>query len=326
MIRVNQEISDFKSLPEEFRKSGYFVVQKDEYAFVVSSEEFPKPIETEEKEKKKYNLFLSALLHGNEVGGMQVLNHFAKKIITDKIKIPHSIFFCLGNIEAAQKGVRFIERDLNRSFLAPSTELKEEKLALRISNYVKECAYCIDIHQTNQDAVTPFMIFIYAAHKMAFARHLDGQIPIIVSTEERHKDGSTLDFYCYKNNIISTTLELGKTGFHEPQAKFGVNYLMNFLTLPDLHKDVPFKNVYRVADTIYWFDDRIILHPGYNNFSMIKKDEVLGKKGEADYPSPYDGVMLFPKYGEVALKTKEVFTIAQPVLSFEDLMKPKDAK
>ncbi|MES2768284.1 MAG: succinylglutamate desuccinylase/aspartoacylase family protein [Bdellovibrionota bacterium] len=326
MIRVNQEIAEFKNLPNEFRKNGYFVVSKDDYAFVVSSEEFPKPFQNAQKETKKYELFLSALLHGNEVGGIQVLNHFAKKIITDKIKIPHSFFFCLGNIEAAQKGVRFIERDLNRSFLAPSTELLEEKLAVRISNYVKDCAYCIDIHQTNQDAVTPFMIFIYTSEKMNFSRHMDAQIPVIVSVEERHKDGSTLDFYCYKHNIISTTLELGKTGFHEKQADFGVAYLSNFLTLPDLHKEEPFKNVYRVADTIYWFDDRIALHPGYNNFSMIKKGEVLGKKGEADYPSPYDGVMLFPKYGDIALKTKEVFTIAQSVLSFEDLKKPKDAK
>lgn len=326
MIRVNQEIAEFKNLPNLFRENGYFVVSKDDYAFVVSSEEFPKPIETEFKEHKKYDLFLSALLHGNEVGGIQVLNRFARKLIETKTKIPHSFFFCLGNIEAAQKGVRFIERDLNRSFLAPSTELIEEKLAARISNYVKDCAYCIDIHQTNQDAVTPFMIFIYAPLKMSFSRHLDSQIPVIVSTEERHKDGSTLDFYCYKHNIISTTLELGKTGFHDKQADFGVNYLSNFLTLPDLHHEEPFKNVYRVTDTIYWFDDRIVLNPGYNNFSMIKKSEILGKKGDIDYPSPYDGVMLFPKYGEIALKTKEVFTIAQPVLSFEELVKPKDTK
>jgi succinylglutamate desuccinylase len=326
MIRVNQEIAEFKNLPEEFKKHGYFVTTKDDYAFVVSSEEFPKPFKNQLNEVKKYDLFLSALLHGNEVGGIQVLNHFAKKVMTDKIKIPHSFFFCLGNLEAAQRGVRFIERDLNRSFLSPATELLEEKLAVRISNYVKDCSFCIDIHQTNQDAVTPFMIFIYTAQKMAFSRHMDKEIPIIVSLEERHKDGSTLDFYCYKHNIISTTLELGKTGFHEPQAQFGVNYLLNFLTLRSVDQNEPFKNVYRVADTIYWFDDRIILNPGYNNFSMIKKNEILGKKGEVDYSSPFDGVMLFPKYGEIALKTKEVFTIAQTVLSFEDLQKPKLAQ
>lgn len=323
MIRVNQEILEFKNLPQEFRKHGYFVSTKDDYAFVVSSEEFPKPYKNQQDEIKKYDLFLSALLHGNEVGGIQVLNHFAKKIMTNKIKIPHSFFFCLGNIEAAQKGVRFIERDLNRSFLAPGTELLEEKLAVRISQYVKDCAYCVDIHQTNQDAVTPFMIFIYTAQKMAFSRHMDKEIPIIVSLEERHKDGSTLDFYCYKQNIISTTLELGKTGFHEPQAQFGVDYLSNFLTLSSVDKDEPFRNVYRVVDTIYWFDDRIVLNPGYNNFSMIKHNEVLGKKGDVDYPSSHDGVMLFPKYGEIALKTKEVFTIAQTVNSFEELKNTK---
>ena len=319
MIRVNQEISDFKNLPEEFKKSGYFVQKKDDYAFVVSSEEFPKPFFNEQKETKKYNLFLSALLHGNEVGGIQVLNHFAKKIINEKIKIPHSFFFCLGNIEAAQRGVRFIERDLNRSFLSSTHELIEEKLADKISQYVKDCAFCIDIHQTNQDSVTPFMIFLYTAQKMNFARHMDREIPIIISTNERHKDGSTLDFFCYKNNIISTTIELGKTGFHEKQTEFGVKYLSNFLNKIDLKKDVPFESVYKVTDTIYWFEERIELNPGYNNFSSIKKNEILGKQGKEDYKSPYEGVMLFPKYGEIALKTKEVFTIAQPIKKFEDI-------
>lgn len=324
-MRVNQEIAEFKSLPEEFRKHGYFVSSKDEYAFVVSSDEFPAPITTTYKETKKYELFLSALLHGNEVGGIQVLNRFAKEIMAKKIRIPHSFFFSLGNIEAAQRGVRFIERDLNRSFLAPSHELLEEKLALRISNYAKDCVYCIDIHQTNQDSVTPFMIFLYTQKKMAFARHLDSQIPIIVSLEERHKDGSTLDFYCYKNNVISTTLELGKTGFHEPQAQFGVDYLMKFINLPDIaNKKEPFKNVYKVKETVYWFDEQIILKPGLDNFSMIKKNEVLGKKGQADYLCPEDGVILFPKYGEIAKKTKEVYTIAQPIATLEELQKTKE--
>lgn len=325
MIRVNQEIAEFKNLPDTFRKNGYFVTSKDDYAFVVSSEELPKPFQNQQNETKKYDLFLSALVHGNEVGGIHVVNQFAKKIIEQKIKIPHSFFFCLGNIEAAQKGIRFVERDLNRSFVAPSTELLEEKLAARISNYVKDCAFCIDLHQTNEDAVTPFMIFLYTGEKMSFARQMNREIPIIVSTEERHKDGSTLDFYCYKHNIISLTLELGKTGFHEKQVEFGVSYLLNYLNLSKLNPDEPFKNVYRVVDTIYWFDDRIILNPGYFNFSMVKHNEILGKKGEVDYPSPYNGVMLFPKYGEIAAKTKEVFTIAQPVLNFEDLMKKPTA-
>lgn len=319
-MTLNQEISEFKDLPDLFRKNGYSVVSKDDYAFVVSSEEFPKPIQTQLKDTKKYDLFLSALVHGNEIGGIQVLNQFAKKIIKEKIKIPHSFFFCLGNIEAAQKGLRFIERDLNRSFLSVSKGLHEEKLATRISNYVKDCAFCIDLHQTNQDAVTPFMIFFYTGEKMSFARQLSGEIPIVISTEERHKDGSTLDFYCYKQNIISLTLELGKIGFHEKQAEFGVSFLFNYLKISKLNPKEPFKNVYKVADTIYSSEDRIILNPGYFNFSIIKHNEILGKKGEVDYQSPYEGIMLFPKYGEIAAKTKEVFTIAQPVSCVEVLV------
>lgn len=321
MIRVNQEIAEFKNLPFEFKRNGYFVTLKDDYAFIVSSEEFPAQLNPAPQVIKKYELFLSALIHGNEVGGIRVLNQFAKKIISEKRKIPHSIFFCLGNIEAAQKGVRFVERDLNRSFLSPSKELLEEKLAQRIGKYAKECVYCIDLHQTNQDSTTPFMIFFYTPKKMAFARHLDRDIPAIISIKERHKDGSTLDYFCYKNNTISATLELGVVGFHDHQTEFGVSFLMNFFNLPDLKPTKEFANTYQVKETIYWFDERIILNPGYLNFSKIKKNEVLGKKGKEDYLAPDDGFVLFPKYGVIAENTKEVFTIAQPVTDEKDLIK-----
>ncbi len=324
MITINQELAEFKKLPELFRNAGYFVTKKDEYAFVVSSDEYPKPKKvtyTEPVQHKKYDLFLSALVHGNETGGLRVLNWFGRKIIADKIKIPHSFFFCLGNVEAAQKGVRFVERDLNRSFLSVSSELYEEKLAKRIEGYVKDCAFCIDLHQTNEASVTPFMIFIYTAQKLAFARHMDSEIPIITSTSGRHKDGSTLDFYCYKNNIISTTLELGKAGFDDIQAEYGVRYLLKYLEKSDLTKEVPFKNIFRIAESIYWFDERIILNPGLINFTAINKGDVVGKKAEIDYPSPHDGVILFPKYGKIAENTKEVFTVAKPISDPEELKK-----
>ncbi len=322
MIRVNQEIAEFKQLPSEFKKHGYFVTIKDEYAFIVSSEEFPAPFTTAPKVTKKYELFLSALIHGNEVGGIRVLNQFAKQILKERRKIPHSMFFCLGNIEAAQKGVRFIERDLNRSFLSPSKELLEEKLAQRIGNYAKDCVYCIDIHQTNQDCMTPFMIFFYTPKRMSFARHLDKDIPAIISITERHKDGSTLDYFCYKNNTVNATIELGVVGFHDHQTEFGVKFLDKFFTLPDVKPTKELTNTFKVKETVYWFEERILLNPGYLNFSKISKNEILGKKGKEDYQSPADGFMLFPKYGVIAEKTKEVFTIAQPITDIEDLKKP----
>jgi hypothetical protein len=79
------------------------------------------------------------------------------------------------------------------------------------------------------------------------------------------------------------------------------------------------ENTYKVIETIYWEKDRLILKPGFFNFSPIHKDEPMGEINGKEYVAPYDGAVLFPKYGEIAKNTKEVYTVAVPITGLKDL-------
>jgi succinylglutamate desuccinylase len=266
---------------------------------------------------------LSALVHGNEVGGVAVVNRLLQKIFENPDLLSSKILFHLGNVSAALLGVRFIERDLNRSFMSKTVSKKEEHIAQSMQKLVSQCAFNIDLHQTNSASETPFFIFSYSESSLKWARYLDSQIPAIISVAERHKDGSTLDFYCLQNGIPSCTLELGQAGFYETQTAFGAQVLNKILDLPQELPSAQFTGIYKVLETIYWENQRIYLKEGFKNFSQIHKGDVLGfihhDQDRDNFVSPYTGVLLFPKYGKIADQTKELVTFAVPVESLESL-------
>ncbi len=306
---IIEELKKFNEWPRLFQESGYQVETLSPVSFAIR----PPKIAGDYNSKKKYQYFFSAVLHGNETGGLRVINDFCEYIINEKNQQFHSYVFCLGNIEAAKKNVRFIERDLNRSFLSPTQNTLEEKIATNISKIAVQAAFAIDLHQTNQESETPFFIFQYSADRMRWARFLHADIPSIVSGKPRHKDGSTLDHLCFENSTINVTLEMGLCGFYQEQVQFALQCLKKTLT-----RQIPLPNeiwthVYKVIETIYWEKDQIVLNPGLYNFSRVKKDQVLGKVLNQDHKCPHTGVVLFPKYGEIAKNTKEVYTIASEI-------------
>ena len=59
------------------------------------------------KGEKQPALFISILLHGNEFSGLQIMQDILKKYqTTDGYKLPRAIWLFVGNVDAAQMGVR----------------------------------------------------------------------------------------------------------------------------------------------------------------------------------------------------------------------------
>ncbi len=307
-----QQLDQFSQYPDALKIAGFEVESIDTYCFSVQNK-------NTQQTAKKYDVFVSGLIHGNEVGGLGVINSFLGVLLKNKIDLKTKILFHLGNIEAAKKEQRFLERDLNRSFLNSECSKLEEKIARKIEKLVLQCSYNLDLHQTNSDSQTPFFVYSFTNASFAWSKYLDSKIPSLTSTTERHKDGSTLDFFCRKNNIPSCTLELGQVGFHNNQIAFGVSVLQKLIDLKIEMATPDFHNMYKVVETLYWNTDRLILKDGFVNFSLIQKGEVLGHKAGITVVSPHTGALLFPKYGKIAEKTKEVVTYAVPIASLQEL-------
>lgn len=92
-----------------------------------------------------------AFTHGNEIAGMHVLNfllneyHLAKNIKKGKVQL------IVGNIEAAKKNQRLVDKDINRlwDFTSTDNHTYEYKRAKELTKHLLESAAVLDIHSTS---------------------------------------------------------------------------------------------------------------------------------------------------------------------------------
>lgn len=104
--------------------------------------------------------------HGNELPG-EKLYAYIKKHHTDLLLY---VTYKIGNPEAHQKGIRFIESDMNRSY-GDSLDTHEARQAKHVQQFIKDKAFdlvldlhttvcsqppCFIIHELN-DTITPFI-------------------------------------------------------------------------------------------------------------------------------------------------------------------------
>jgi hypothetical protein len=95
---------------------------------------------------KKKKLVVIVHLHGVEYFGTKLFNYFEKNIAGfPELKV---IF---ANEEAAEKNIRFIDQDLNRSFPGNRNGNHEEKLAAAILDEINGYENLIDVHTTTSD-------------------------------------------------------------------------------------------------------------------------------------------------------------------------------
>ena len=112
---------------------------------------------------KEVALTLMAVTHGDEVGGIGVLNKFLDKIELEAVKLPFTMNLLLGNPWASQKNKRFLERDLNRSFARATQTCHEEKRAKELEPILRETKYLVDFHQTIEPSRKSFFTYLHSS-------------------------------------------------------------------------------------------------------------------------------------------------------------------
>ncbi len=90
-------------------------------------------------------LFVSILLHGNETTGLLALQHLLKET---EGTFPRSIILFVGNIRAAQAGVRKMDHEPDYNRIWSGGQSEEEQLASEVLRHVAEHTplACIDMH------------------------------------------------------------------------------------------------------------------------------------------------------------------------------------
>lgn len=298
------ELDHFKNWQSQLHNSSLVNIQ-DEYLICTGS--------SSQNSNKPIDLLITGLMHGNEVIGLEIINHllqsFQKKL--PKIRVT----FLLCNIPAALKNQRFLEKDLNRCFLIQNPQTAEEKRAQQIEKLAQHCHYLIDLHQTVEATESVFFVLEQKKELMEFAEQISTKIPLVTFPLGGFSEvGKTLIECGTYYNAKAITIECGQLGFSEDISTKITRAILHFMTALEKKslqkttstsfKTFHMKHIIKNSEGAY-------LKPGWINFHSISKGDVIGFRGKDPILSPCEGRIFFPKYGELAKKSNELCEIGE---------------
>lgn len=268
-------------------------------------------------------LIIVAGLHGNEHAGVEALVEVQRTLDLIGPELSGRVYLIRGNTRALDKGVRFIDTDLNRAWtrgnlasvgrpdllaLSEGRELTELDQLLD-GIMVTACGelFVLDLHSTSATGA-PFATVGDTLRNRAFARKFP--VPILLGVEEQ-LDGTMLE---YLNNLGAVTLGF-EGGSHRSPSTIKNHIAMIRLALansgvlsvdkiPDLATHLRrlaanvggpriFEVRYREAITE---EERFVMKPGFNNFDPVAKGQVLAHSRAGAIIAPETGVVLMPLY------------------------------
>ncbi len=317
------EIQRYRNLQNELASSGklrVFTVAEDIF-WVQKSSQVPITHQKSFGESAKpVGVTFGAIVHGNEWGGLLVVNEVLQALVQGVLQPEIPLGFFLGNTAAALQGKRFLERDLNRSFsriprppVNPTPVPTEAKRAAEIEELLRLSHFFVDFHQTIQPSLSSFFIFAYSPTALKMARALNPYLPVITHWGRPFsKEGCCSDEYTTAQGGLGITLELGgiRPTYDPMQTALGFQVALSAIAYgtqfrrPDLNltqPEPPSPNLqgplYTWGHTVAWPDAKYVaLIPGLTNFSPIQKNQIIGTIDGQNLRAPLSGKIMFPKY------------------------------
>jgi succinylglutamate desuccinylase len=289
---------------------------------------------------------VSAAMHGNEQAGIAALKEVHKILTHEKNTNPDFTFFgtfvgLIGNKQAVENNVRYIEHDLNRMWesdfvyqvlkedlSSQKNEIKEmHEIILALRQYVLtgkfSKLYLLDLHTTSSDG-----IFVICTEDEE-SKRLAGQLHApLVRGLLKGISGTTLHYFNKNNLGIAATALAFEGGHHEDplsvkrmvaavfncmksigcihhinEQKTNDEVLMTYAA--DLPQSVEVIYKYHVQDKLSWE-----MKPGFTNFDPVTKGQCLAHDITGPVYSPVDGLILMPLYQK---KGRDGFFIVKPL-------------
>ncbi|MBT8325769.1 MAG: aspartoacylase [Winogradskyella sp.] len=260
-------------------------------------------------------------LHGNEPAGVYALKNVLTKITAKDLR--GEVYGLFGNIEALQKGKRFINEDLNRIWTTDrvdklyetnesNSEIREQKalnfLISEILSHATQPIYFIDLHTTSSKTL-PFVTINDALINRKFASRFP--VPIVLGIEE-YLEGPLLT-YLNKLGYVSLGFESGQ--HNDPNAvlnfeafiKLVLHEAGSFIDAPEATiaeatntLKIASKYCNHVFEVIYKYhikpDEQFIMHPGFISFEKIKKGQILASSNGEIIKSQHNATLFMPLY------------------------------
>jgi succinylglutamate desuccinylase len=292
MQRIFKELENFSILKEQLKDQGHQVLTLDDHGFSIG------------QKNKEIDLLVTGLMHGDEVVGIEIINSILTETLRSNKKFSISIAFLLCNIEAAKASKRFIQTDLNRSFLVKDVITTEHKRAVEIASIVKRSKFILDLHQTIEPTEKEFFIFEHIPKLIKIAHSLLPEIPIVTfSLGGFSESGKTVLEFATTVGSTALAIECGEKGYN-PQITTKIvkliYKLINKLELNDLPETTESIEVNNLSKSIVNEEGSYLIKGLKNHMKLIKGQLIGYRANGAEITVEDDCYLYFPRYGEYA--------------------------
>ncbi|WAS58712.1 succinylglutamate desuccinylase/aspartoacylase family protein [Burkholderia ambifaria] len=322
--RLEAEIAAFERFAASSTIGRARVERVERFGFVIH------PPHANAAHEPRFDLLFIALTHGNEYAGLPVLNALCRYVEAGVLAPSVSIGFLLGNVDAARRGTRFVERDLNRTFGRAGRDTADDRRAREMEPVMRRARFCVDLHQTIEPSEAPFFVFNYHPTSLQLAHAIAPDTPVVTHWgrpfSSASAGGCTSDEFIQQGDGVALSIELGQKGFGLYQIAAGVRVCLDAITtvsavvhgasLPPV--DACANPIYTWAHIVPYPDGEVRLDAGLRNFQPIRAGDRLGTRDGTPLVAGTSGLLLFPKYrrSESEPKPAELYRLLrQPALS-----------
>jgi predicted deacylase len=267
-------------------------------------------------------LLVVAGIHGNEPAGVLAARRVLAKLERDATPLAGELAVFAGNVAALRRGVRYIDRDLNRGWsserldsLAAGCGASEDREQLELATAIRNVMgaargpiIMLDLHTTSAPGA-PFAMVRNDPSQREFA--LRFPLPIIMGLLELVD--STLLEHLRRQGCLTLGVEAGQNDdersieHHESLLWLALVEagLLQADDVPELgsHRgrlvaargDLPHLTEVEQRHAIAP-EDAFRMHPGYTNIQRVRAGAPLAEDRHGPIHAPRDGVLLLPLY------------------------------
>jgi len=277
------------------------------------------------------HVVFGVMVHGNEFGSLPAVVRMVKSLQSGEVTFGGKVSIFIGNPEAAQENLRYLEADLNRVFLDTGQNRHEDRRAQQIIPILDAADVLIDFHQTILETTCPFYIFPWHRSGWQWARAIHStDVWVTRNPKQGFSAGSKCtDEYVTDRGKPGMTVELSQKGFSTEAEHLCWNTMLDTLRVAEevgLGQSIDAlaqqQNELSFVETTFTerFDDPMkALVPGLVNFRTVQAGQALHAPNSPPLIAPKSGSILFPKYPQredgqaVAPWPGEIYRIVAPM-------------
>ncbi|WP_041497463.1 M14 family metallopeptidase [Nonlabens marinus] len=265
-------------------------------------------------------VFITAAVHGNEPSGVKALEEVFSQLRASKAQINGTLIGLRGNRGALEKGVRFIDEDLNRTWkpIKIAKQIKDtheelemeeiiEILDMELAHHKGQKAYFLDCHTTSSQSA-PYMSVQVKNDNDEWAH----RFPTYIVRGFSDIVNGSIDHYFTDRGLTGFTFEAGQ---HDDPASARHHQSMIWLMLKEacdldltqikthpqcvesLKNEAPDQKTFEIIHRHEIKDgDDFKMKAGFDNFQKISKGELLAHNNGAELKSTWNARIFMPLY------------------------------